>query len=103
VRNYFKTLQLPARATREQLIEALAIGSPTAKKITPRHRIDAYDILLDEDRREMYANTVDLYEAMYIASRRLQESVGIDTHSWEERLAEFDTAVYDSIDLTAED
>ncbi|MFK7858990.1 MAG: hypothetical protein AB8B64_09220 [Granulosicoccus sp.] len=97
MRNYFKALRLPVRAAREDLIEALTIGSPTAKEITPRHRVDAYEILLDEDKRELYVNTVELYQAMHAAANRLQESVGMDTHSWSERLAEFDTDEEDTI------
>jgi len=100
MRNYFRTLRLPTRTPTENLVSALAIGSTTAKEITPRHRVDAYEVLLDDERRELYANTVELYEAMYIASSRLQESVGMDTNSWAERLAEFDTANADSIPLT---
>ncbi|MFK7997510.1 MAG: hypothetical protein AB8B87_25520 [Granulosicoccus sp.] len=99
MRNYFKALRLTIRAPRDALIEALAIGSPTAKEITPRHRVDAYDILLDEDRRDLYANTAEVYEGMYIASQRLNESVGMDTNRWKDRLANFDTAVEDSIEL----
>ena len=99
MRNYFKTLDLPTRVTRENLTKTLAIGSATAKKITPRQRVDAYDILLDEDRRELYASTVELYEAMHIASVRSDNSIAIDTHSWAERLADFDTAMEDSVEL----
>jgi len=51
--------------------------------------------LLDADKRDVYANTVELYEAMHIASRLLHQDGGTDTHSWKERLADFDTAVAD--------
>ncbi|MFK8080483.1 MAG: hypothetical protein AB8B97_09370 [Granulosicoccus sp.] len=95
MRNYFKTLRLPARAPQATLEQALAIGSPTAKEITPRHRVDANEILLDKERCDLYANTVELYEAMYVAYGRLQESVGMDTNSWAERLAEFEIAEAD--------
>lgn len=103
MRNYFKSLQQPTDVTREILTTTLALGSVSAKQITPRHRVDAYDVLLDEDRRTLYASTVELYEAMYIASARLQHAVAIDTHSWAERLADFDTAVEDSIELISDD
>lgn|GEM_PF-2223693 len=95
MRNYFKALHLRSNASRAELSKALTIGSDTAGKIMSQHQVDAYDVLLDADKRDVYANTVELYEAMHIASRLLHQDGGTDTHSWKERLADFDTAVAD--------
>ncbi len=95
MRNYFKTLHLKSEAPLEDVVQALSIGTSTGKALTPGNRTDAYDILLDEDRRKLYAGVVELYESMHIAIDCLRESVGKDTHRWQERLSEFDTAIDD--------
>lgn len=91
MRNYFTDLKLPALAARQQITDALELGSAAVKALNPKHRKDAYQILLEEDQRQLYGATVTLYEALHIAADRLQSNGGIDTHRWKERLAEFDT------------
>ncbi len=92
MRNYFRNLRIPAVATRRDITDALELGSPTAKTLNPKHRKDAYQILLEEDQRQLYADSVTLYEAFSIASERLETQGGIDTHRWKARLADFNTA-----------
>ena len=91
MRNYFKTLGLETSASKEDIQEVLETGQNAAKRLNPRHRLDAHDVLLDEERRQVYASTAELYETLSSAVDCLDEPMAKDTHRWQERLSEFDT------------
>lgn len=91
MRNYFKTLQLHTSAAKEDVQAVLGMGHDAAKGLNPRHRADAFEILLEEERRQAYASTVKLYETLHSAASCLDEPGAKDTHRWKERLSEFDT------------
>ncbi len=96
MRNYFENLNIRVTATQQQITDALKPGSPALDTLEAQHRKDAYQVLLDDDQRQLYVDTVMLYEALNTASSRLQSNGGIDTNRWLARLAEFDTR-YDDI------
>lgn len=91
MRNYFKTLGLDTSAVKEDVQAVLGMGHEAARGLDPRHRTDALEILLEEERRQVYASTVELYETLRSAASCLDEPGARDTHRWKERLSEFDT------------
>jgi len=91
MRNYFKTLKLDTSASKEDVQAVLGMGQDAAKDLNPRHRADAFEILLEEERRQVYASTVELYETLRSAASCLDEPGAKDTHRWKERLSEFDS------------
>ena len=93
MRNYYKALRLPTTASVETIENALRTddvpGGITANALEESHREDALDILCDEQRCQLYACTVELYQRLYEASTCLDSDPGVDSHLWHERLADF--------------
>jgi DnaJ-class molecular chaperone len=90
MRNYFKALGLSAKASREEISESLSAGTANSNQLDKGHRMDAYAVLRDPDKCRIYADTVELYEALNGVSKSLSASVGVDSHRWQDRLSEFD-------------
>lgn len=99
MRNYFKNLQLTPTTSNSILLDALDPSSHSLHNIHSKQRPDALSVLLDLNRKNVYSDTVELYETMRIAQTCLSESGGIDTHKWEERLANFGANVEGEPDL----
>lgn len=97
MRNYFKTLGLETSASKEDIQEVLGMGQNAASVLNPRHRLDAQNVLLDEERRQVYASAAELYETLCSAAGCLDEPIAKDNHRWQERLSEFDTTEADQI------
>ena len=91
MRNYFKTLGLYATASKEQLQKALELSFGSTTDLKSRHRVDAFEVLLNKERLDAYVNTVKLYETLRYAAGCLDETMAKDTHQWQERLSEFDS------------
>lgn len=91
MRNYFKALGLDTTATKETLEAAMVSEQQTATHLDPRHQSDAIAILFEEERREMYASTTELFETLRGAINCLDNPPAQDGHRWKDRLSEFDT------------
>ena len=91
MRNYFKTLGLDASASKDHLQEILEVNNGISTDLNPRHRVDALEVLLDEERLPAYASATLLYENLNKVASVLDEPVAKNTHRWRERLSEFDS------------
>ena len=93
MRNYFKALGIPTVADRDQVKDSLQSTSQSTEDLMRAYHLDIHAVMLNEDRRQMYASTAQLYEALHGASSCLTSSVGTDTHRWRERVSDFDSNV----------
>lgn len=92
MRNYFKMLNIPTVATRHEVAHALRPGSERAITIQEKHQKDALEVMMSDQRREVYADTVKLYNSLHQAQHCLSNPIGMDTHQWGHRLKDFDSA-----------
>ena len=91
MRNYFKTLGLDVSASKEHLQKVLDVNKGEAANLNPRHQVDALEVLLDEQRLDVYASAALLYETLGAAAGCLDEPIAKNTHQWQARLSEFET------------
>lgn len=89
MRNYFKILQLTTAAPREDIEKVLQKNGDNANILEKRFQADAPGVLLDEQRCQLYTNTVALYERLHQASGCLS-APGTDSHNWQNRLTAFE-------------
>ena len=89
MKNHLRRIGLPRKATEAQITDAIADAMNDGGD--SRSLIDAESVLTKKTTRAYYERTHLQYEAINAALDCLNAPIAVDSHSWRERLYEFDT------------
>lgn len=89
MRNYFKQLNLTTAATHEEIAQTLAPNMQHEHEMNESFQADCREILMQSDRRQVYANTSNMYLLLNHSLECLCNGDAKDTHQWALRLEDF--------------